>query len=135
MRHIPQPFISYTIFSIFPSKADFILPFPLESGPVQDHGKLTTGCMSFIADLRDDIYCFHLQIEGYNSYQHCKLLRNIQIHRAGQRCFCFLGVISNLSYLQLAVLVAVIATYLQAEAVNSIPQVFYEGIQPVVSFS
>jgi len=30
------------------SKAAFILPLPLESAPLHDHGKQTTSCMSFM---------------------------------------------------------------------------------------
>jgi len=37
----------------------FILPLPLESAHMRDHGKQTTSCMFFVADLRDAIHGFH----------------------------------------------------------------------------
>jgi len=41
------------------SQAAFILPLSLEIAPGHDHGKLTTSCLLFVADLRDAIQGFH----------------------------------------------------------------------------
>jgi len=42
------------------SKAAFIQPLPLESAPAHNCEKLTTSCLSFMANPRNAIYGFHL---------------------------------------------------------------------------